>query len=266
MWTDNSDNETGFNIYRNSALIASIAPNRTSYQDTNLVAGTNYLYDVRAFNEVGEAGTSCSVTTPIQIQIPTAPTNLVGHATLYTTISLNWNDNATNEKRYDIYRNGVLLASIAHNSTSFQDANLQPSTLYYYDVRAVNEAGESVASCSVYTPTLPLNIAFNGWWVGGAQVNPAPQAFEVTAYVTLTGGSPGVYTMVIIRDISSSVDQVVSQKSFAYGGSEQMLEMIFLPPYPTNVLSTNGYHIDIYKDGVSIWSMVNTYPPRLRVY
>ena len=63
FWDDNSDNEDGFKIYRNGSAIASIVPNSTSYRDTGLQSGTNYLYDIRAFNKGGESGLSCSVTT-----------------------------------------------------------------------------------------------------------------------------------------------------------------------------------------------------------
>jgi len=64
-WYDNSSNESGFKIYRNSALIATVGPSSTSYQDSNLSPATNYRYSVSAFNGYGESGqVSCSVVTP----------------------------------------------------------------------------------------------------------------------------------------------------------------------------------------------------------
>lgn len=53
-WNDVSSNETSFELYRsvststNFRLIATLAPNTTSYSDSHLFANTNYYYKVRA--------------------------------------------------------------------------------------------------------------------------------------------------------------------------------------------------------------------------
>jgi len=55
-WTDNAANESGFKIERKTgtvgtfALIASVAANVTSYNDTGLIDGTTYCYRLFAFN------------------------------------------------------------------------------------------------------------------------------------------------------------------------------------------------------------------------
>jgi hypothetical protein len=57
-WTDQSDNETGFEIWRsvqgtdNFVLIDDVSQNTTSYIDSSdvLAKGTNYCYKIRAFN------------------------------------------------------------------------------------------------------------------------------------------------------------------------------------------------------------------------
>jgi hypothetical protein len=65
MWQDNSDNETGFNIFREvmsqqaaittqrSDLIATVDANITSYTDVNVDASEQYSYAVQAFNSSG---------------------------------------------------------------------------------------------------------------------------------------------------------------------------------------------------------------------
>lgn len=61
-WNDNSANETGFKVYRGTtstalSLIATLAANVTSYNDSGLARRTTYYYKVCAYNTDGE---SCS--------------------------------------------------------------------------------------------------------------------------------------------------------------------------------------------------------------
>jgi hypothetical protein len=55
-WTDNANNENGFNIERKTgttgifAQLATVGSNITSYTDSNVAAGTTYCYRVDAFN------------------------------------------------------------------------------------------------------------------------------------------------------------------------------------------------------------------------
>jgi hypothetical protein len=63
-WTDNSNNEDGFKIYRGLSpstlsLIATVGPNVTIYTDTALARKTTYYYKVCAYNAYGE---NCSGT------------------------------------------------------------------------------------------------------------------------------------------------------------------------------------------------------------
>lgn len=63
-WHDNSTNETGFRIMRETevegvyAEIAEVAANRTSYGNINLEPGTEYSYRVHAFNDDGASAPS----------------------------------------------------------------------------------------------------------------------------------------------------------------------------------------------------------------
>ena len=55
-WTDNATNETGYRVYRNAQLIATLGANATSYTDNPPGSGP-YSYGVQAFNDVGTSGT-----------------------------------------------------------------------------------------------------------------------------------------------------------------------------------------------------------------
>jgi hypothetical protein len=64
-------------------------------------------------------------------------------------VDLSWQDNATNELGYYIYRNGDLLATLGANETSFSDTAFQGTAVgpgepgIEYAVQAFNDAGKS---------------------------------------------------------------------------------------------------------------------------
>ncbi|MBU0476921.1 hypothetical protein KKB68_02875, partial [Patescibacteria group bacterium] len=60
-WNDNSDNETGFKIYRNEVLITTTSADSTSYSDAGLKASTFYSYYVKATNDRGDSSASETV-------------------------------------------------------------------------------------------------------------------------------------------------------------------------------------------------------------
>ncbi|HEY2725870.1 MAG TPA: PA14 domain-containing protein, partial [Parafilimonas sp.] len=60
-WTDNSNNETGFEIYRSTnaagpfQIVATVNANATSYTDSSLSASTTYYYQLNAVNAYGSS-------------------------------------------------------------------------------------------------------------------------------------------------------------------------------------------------------------------
>ncbi|MDD5653503.1 MAG: fibronectin type III domain-containing protein, partial [Candidatus Omnitrophica bacterium] len=107
-WSDNSNNETKFNIYRRTgasgdfALLTFVAANVAQYTDNSVAASTLYYYRVKAVNSVGESyHTEASVTTPSPVN---APTSLAANATSSSAIALNWYDNSNNETGFEIHR------------------------------------------------------------------------------------------------------------------------------------------------------------------
>ena len=70
-WTDNSDNEDGFKVYRDGLLVAQLQANTGQYQDAGLKAGNTYRYLVRAFNAAGESEASDS-----SVKTPNPPLNV----------------------------------------------------------------------------------------------------------------------------------------------------------------------------------------------
>ncbi|MDX2305821.1 MAG: T9SS type A sorting domain-containing protein [Microscillaceae bacterium] len=162
-WTDNSNNEDGFEIWRGLTAggtftkIITVPANTTSYTDiTGLNAATQYCYKVRAFNTGGgnETAAQCA-TTQSTLQLPNAPSNLTAVAPSNandTQINLSWSDNSNNETGFKVLRassaNGVfeLITTLAANTTSFSNIGLAFGTPYFYKVLAFNDAGDSQAS------------------------------------------------------------------------------------------------------------------------
>jgi hypothetical protein len=58
-WTDRSDSEEGYRVYRDKQVIATLAPNSTVYVDVAFVAtGKTLSYSVEAFNQDWQLSTS----------------------------------------------------------------------------------------------------------------------------------------------------------------------------------------------------------------
>lgn len=89
-WTDNSNNETGFEIYRSTSYtgtyttIATVGAGVTSYSDAGLTAATPYYYKVKAINAAGSSAFNTLVAglDYEYYEVTTAPTVLPDFNTL----------------------------------------------------------------------------------------------------------------------------------------------------------------------------------------
>jgi hypothetical protein len=71
-----------------------------------------------------------------------------------TEISLNWDDNLNDEDNYRIYRDNVLIDTIASNSVSYLDTGLTESTSYTYKVCAYYSSSYENCSGNLIVETL----------------------------------------------------------------------------------------------------------------
>ena len=121
-------------------------------------------------------------------------------------------------------------------------------------------------SVESYKATLKaLSVNFDGWYVNGSNVSTTDKGSTVTARITISDGDAGQYSMRIRRDVSLSSDETVSELSFSYDGGSATESISFYPPYATNESNTNGYHVDLLKGGNTVWTLGDSYPPRLMV-
>jgi titin len=166
-WTDNSSDETAFEILRSTdgisfAHLASTTANTVSYSDAGLATGTTYYYQVRAYGVAGYSSMS-NVASATSITVPTAPSSLNATAsTSAIAIALSWTDNSADETAFEVLRSTdnvtfTHLASTTANATTYNNMGLPSGTTYYYQVRAYSIAGYSSVSntASATTGSIP---------------------------------------------------------------------------------------------------------------
>ncbi len=123
-WTDNADNESGFEIDRSLdgaswATIDTVGANVTTYSDSGLSALTTYFYRVRATNGFGDSAYSntASATTPDSPGI--VLTGVGFKLGQKQTVDLEWTGAVG--ANVDIYRNGALIATTT-NDGAYRDS------------------------------------------------------------------------------------------------------------------------------------------------
>ena len=188
-WTDNANNEDGFNIERapdnggvagTYAQIASVGANATSYADIGLDANVRYWYRVVAYNAVGPSGYSNEASG--MLATPNAPSALSASPAAGNSITLNWTDNSADEQGFIIERapdvGGVpgsyaQLASVGANVHTYSNTGLSVNVRYWYRVAAYDAVGPSgysnEASAILSTPNAPSALA--GVGISSTQIN-----------------------------------------------------------------------------------------------
>jgi hypothetical protein len=152
---------TGYRIYRGGSaggpktLLTSVGA-ITSYTDTEVSNGTTYYYQVSAVSAAGEGDRSSEASaTPQAAAPPSAPQNLsASTAGKGRGVSLNWQAPASSGSGavtgYRIYRgtssSAKSLLATAGTVTTYTDTQTKSGTRYYYQVSAVNSAGEGPLS------------------------------------------------------------------------------------------------------------------------
>src|SRR5262249_11685099 len=105
---------------------------------------------------VSSYSNEASVTTPIP---PATPSNAQANPASTTEIDLTWQDHASNEAGYKIFRKSStdgtfsLIVTLSPNSTSYHDTSVTGGTTYDYHIQAFNSSGYSdFAGVTVTTP------------------------------------------------------------------------------------------------------------------
>ena len=75
----------------------------------------------------------------ILLAAPNRPSSVTFTNVSDRSVTIHWQDNSYNESGFKIYRNDVLIAITAKNSTSFTDLRLNPNSDYTYIVKATDD-------------------------------------------------------------------------------------------------------------------------------
>jgi hypothetical protein len=162
-WTDRSDNETGFEVVRTLAGVATVVgtPNASNgvdnpltFDDSTVSDDLIYTYSVRSVlgGQKTSSAASNSVLVPINAPVLDSVTPAVGNTS--TNLVLSW---ATSAKAvsYNIYRDNALIRNVT--GSTYTDVGLQASTTYSYRVEAVG-ANSSTMSNSLAGSTSAASL------------------------------------------------------------------------------------------------------------
>lgn len=168
-----------------------------------------------------------------------APASLAGTPTSFSTVNLIWQDNASGEDGYRVTRNGTQVASLAANSTSFNDFGLIGETCYNYVVTTLAACSAS-AEVKVCTPCNGQRSAYTG------QAFTVPGTVEAESFDlgcqgltysdTTSGNSGGAYRTSDV-DISTTVDNGQSGYNVGWVAKDEWLE------YSVNVQQAGTYSL-----------------------
>lgn len=157
-WTDNSSDETGFEIERTGgagpAVVSTVGANVTTFTSTGLAATTTYTYKVRATGNNGPSSWSTSASGTTLIAVPGAPSSLTVTVHSLSTLALNWTDTSSTETGFRIERRDgtnnatpfVEVGQVGANVTSWLDTTVEANQTYTYRVKAINAGGDSAPS------------------------------------------------------------------------------------------------------------------------
>ncbi len=227
-WQDNSDNETGFEIFRDGKLTAVVDANVITTNICGAMApATTYKIEVKAKNSAGTSESVRGVVTTKDITTPpTAPSELEVVALEEESVRLVWRDNSNNESSYELYIDGVLKKVISPNCQSTVVTGLEAGKSYRFVIRAKNKIGSSSSKEIVVTTKAPITpdtapvVTLNGnasevIVVGDNYTDAGASAFDVedgnisaTCISDVNSSKEGVYN--VICRATDSAGHVVS--------------------------------------------------------
>ncbi len=160
---------------------AAAIPVTSPYPASGLSSNTLHTFSLVAFNGPNGTGGASTATTGSQITRPIAPATLAASAPATNSVTLNWTPptGAGPLMEYLLSTNSGPDVSIGLPSLPYIHGGLTSNTPYTFSLKAKNAAGESLASNSVSTATLP--DAPGNFMVTAGSINTTDLALTWTA-------------------------------------------------------------------------------------
>lgn len=180
-----------------AGAVSYTTPNDT--QTTAITAGTSYLFSPNT---------------------PAAPTGGSVTNLRQTSLRLNWTDNAGSEAGYMVWRstdnvNFTKIAELLPDAVSFTDSGLNPSTQYFYNVKAIgSEGGFSPGLAFSATTNTPGSVSSTG--AGGLWSSPSTWANGLVP----DGGD----TVTIMSGAAITIDTAALAGNITIGGAGSRAE------------------------------------------
>ena len=153
-WTDNNTDETGFKIERCAgagcttfAQVAAVLANVKTYNDTAVIPGTTYRYQVRAYKlpSLGCGWDSNYTNIAEATASIIAPSALTATPVNSTSVRLSWTNSTVSETGYKIERctgsgcsDFTEVTAVSGKTTTWTDTAVVSSTSYTYRIRATS--------------------------------------------------------------------------------------------------------------------------------
>ncbi len=219
---------SAYDVYRGTAPGAETLLNTVSTSsdvDTSVTNGTTYYYEVSAINGAGQSGRSLEVAaTPATVPGAPSVTATAGSG----SVTLSWSqptNGGSAISAYDVYRGTAPGAETLLNTVSTSsdvDTSVTNGTTYYYEVSAINGAGQSgrsleVAATPATVPGAPSVTATAG--SGSVTLSwsqPTNGGSAISAYDVYRGTAPGAETLLNTVSTSSDVDTSVTNGTTYY--------------------------------------------------
>jgi hypothetical protein len=238
-WTDASDNETGFRVERspngnaNWTEIAQLAANQTSYQNTNLAAGTTYYYRVRAYLSTGNRYSAfsnvTSATTSAVIDPPTLLDPGDGVALANPNVTFSWQSpNSPGQTGYGFRLNQsanpnatpLLVDTTLGSSTLSYNYTFASDGIYYWHMQTTTSGGNS----SWVTRSLKVDTAAPSVYIGTPVENGYIRANQVAFQAFPSDSLSGICAV----QFFAGYDPVLSAS--AVGSLEAASQIEITPP------------------------------------
>jgi hypothetical protein len=284
QFTDNSQNETHFQVYRSTASTGPFSPvgspilsgQPTEFTDSGLTPNTPYYYYVRARNAVIDSSPSNAGNATTQPATPaTPPTGLTAtyvHAS--SRIDTDWADNTGSGVTYNLYRSIVesfvpsasTLRAPGLTTSSFSDSSVASNVRYYYGVTAVT-APESESFCVSYASTItqinaqPTNIVLSLADEATIDVFWSDQSGNETGYdVYHRGGVFADWTLAgsLPSDATFFTDAGLEEDT-EYEYMVDALHSAQTPPAPTSQPGTTRF-AEEYRGLIQVFLGLNAHP------